>query len=100
MPRFIFTYHGGRHDMTQEEVTDGRQRWMDWMKDLGDRAVEPNNPLKAPEFVGPGKDEITPMMGYSVIEAASAAEAGTLADGCPFLDMGGTIMVAEIVQMD
>ncbi|MGZ9808863.1 hypothetical protein ACXN5S_00185 [Pseudoroseicyclus sp. H15] len=98
MPRFIFTYHGGRKDMTPEEVSEGRQRWMDWIADLGESAVEPNNPLKAPRLVGDDQG-ITPMMGYTVIRAGDAAEAEEMAEGCPFLDMGGTIMVAEILEM-
>jgi len=39
------------------------------------------------------------MSGYSIIEAASIEEATTIAKACPFLDIGGTIEVSELMVM-
>ena len=40
-----------------------------------------------------------PLTGYSIISAANLDEAITLAQGCPVLEGGGSVEVAEAVDM-
>ena len=105
MANFMIIYHGSGNmgSMTQDEGMAHRGKWMDWVKSLGKAVVSPGQPLKgntmlsssgasAPE----GDHKIS---GYAVIEAVDMAAALEMAKGDPFLDMGGSIEVAEMVVM-
>jgi hypothetical protein len=39
------------------------------------------------------------MSGYTIIEAESMEVALSIAKSCPFLDIGGSLEVSELVQM-
>ena len=39
------------------------------------------------------------MSGYTIIKAASMAEAMKVAKDCPFLEVGGTPEISELMQM-
>lgn len=97
MKDYLIGYFGGNHDMTPEEGQAHRAKWMEWVAGLGDRAIVPGQPLANTEQIGPGVD--VPMMGYAVVRAASIDEAREIANSDPFLSMGGTIQLSELVRM-
>lgn len=96
MPQFIMTYHGGSKPATPEEGQAHRQRYMEWIGGLD--AVVPQQPLKDSEVLG--SKEITPMIGYSIINAADMDAARAIAQSCPFLDMNDSAMqLSELMVM-
>ena len=76
---------------------------MDWLSSLADSVVSPANPLKNTSTVNPD-GTVTPggtttMSGYTIVEAESMEAALSMAKGCPFLDIGGTLEVSELIEM-
>lgn len=78
-------------------------KYMDWLASLGDSAVSPANPLKNTRTVDPdgtvSTGGTTSMSGFTIIEADSMEAALLIAKGCPFLDIGGSLEVSELIQM-
>ena len=88
MPQFIMTYHGGSQPKTPEEGQAHMERYMQWIGSLD--AVVPQQPLKDTQTLG--TKEITPMMGYTIINAADMEAAKAIAEACPFLEMDNSAM--------
>jgi len=65
--------------------------------------VSPANPIKETRTVNPDgtvtKASATKMSGYTVLKAESLEAALTIAKGCPFLEIGGSLEVSELKQM-
>ena len=40
------------------------------------------------------------MSGFTIIEADSMEQVLTIAKDCPFLDIGGSLEVSELIQME
>ncbi len=103
MAQFILTYLGGDRPETQEAGQRHMQEFMAWVKGLGDAAISPMNPMGKSGFVsrsGVTEDWPHPKMnGYTIIEASDKAAAIAAAQTCPFLDIGGTMEVAELINM-
>ena len=70
---------------------------------MGDSAVSPVNPLKNTNTVNPDgtvtTGSTTSMSGYTIIETDSMEAALSIAKACPFLDIGGSHEVSELVEM-
>ncbi len=70
---------------------------------MGDAAVSPANPLKNTNTVNPdgsvSSGITSTMSGYTVIEVDSMDRALDIAKTCPFLDIGGSLEVSELMQM-
>lgn len=104
MAEFIIIYHGGGNKpMTPEEGQAHRGKWMEWIKGLGDAVVNPGQPLKGNQILSSdgvadadGSDKVT---GFAVVKANDLDAAMQIAKGDPFMNMGGTIEVAEMVNM-
>lgn len=97
MAEYIIGYFGGNKPASPEEGQAQRQKWMAWIESLGDKVVNPGQPLMGTELIGPGID--VPMTGYAVVRADSKDEALEIAKADPFLEMGGTIQVSEMMKM-
>lgn len=103
MPKFVFAYHGGSMPETPEEGAKEMERWQSWLGSMGDDAVDFGNP------VGPSKTVsaenvvdnggANPLSGYSLVNAPNMDAAVELAKGCPALQNGGTVEVAEAMDM-
>lgn len=104
MPRFILTYLGGNHPQSKEDGQKHMQDFMTWVKSLGESAISPMNPVGTSSFVssnGATEDWPHPKLGgYTVIEAADKSAAIAMATSCPFLSIGGTMEVAELINMN
>lgn len=97
MPHFILTYHGGGQPTTPQEGKAHMARHMAWIGKLD--VVVGQQPLKNTQILGP--DQIgTPMMGYTIINAAHIDEARAAAQTSPFLEMDNASMqVSELIVM-
>ena len=103
MPNYIMAYHGGRKPESPEEGAKHMGKWKAWVGGLGDAAVNPGTPLGKSMTVsadgvsdGSGPDA---MSGFSVVSADGMDVALEMAKACPFLDTGGTLEVAEMMEM-
>jgi hypothetical protein len=103
MPNFIIAYHGGEKPETKEAGAAQMAKWKAWVDDLGDACVNPGTPLgqsRIVSAVGISDDGgPNPMSGFSVVMAADIDAALEMAKRCPFLDIGGTLEVAEMMEM-
>jgi hypothetical protein len=104
MPKYVFAYHGGKMAETPDEQAKVMDAWTSWFGSLGGAVVDGGNPTGASKTVGAGGATTdgggaNPLSGYSLISADSLDAAATLAKGCPILDAGGTVEVAEAIEM-
>lgn len=103
MPSYIMTYFGGAQPETPEAGQKHFAKYQEWMVSLGEAVVSPMNPFRDTVTINPdGSTETgsrTANTGYTLLEAQSMDEAVGMVTGCPFLDIGGTLEVSELVQM-
>jgi len=104
MSKYLFVYHGGSMPESDEEAAKVMQAWMDWLKSMGDDAVDPGNPVGMSATVHPDKSVTNdggsnPVSGYGIISATDLDDAYDKAKGCPILDAGGTVEVAQIHEI-
>ncbi len=104
MPQYFISYLGGDKPASPEEGKRHFSKYHAWLSSLGDSAVSPANPLKSTSTVNPD-GSVTPggttsMSGFTIIEADSMDAALSIAKACPFLDIGGSLEVSELIQMD
>ena len=103
MPQYMITYLGGDQPSSPEEGKRQYAKYKEWLSLLGDSAVSPANPFKNTSTVNSDgtvtTGSTTSMSGYTIIEADSIEAALEIAKACPFLDIGGSLEVSELVQM-
>lgn len=104
MPKYVLAYHGGSMPETDEEKAKVMQAWGAWMGSLGDDLVDPGNPVGQSATVN-ADGSVTqngganPLSGYSLLNAPSQEAAIKAASGCPILESGGTVEVAETFEI-
>jgi hypothetical protein len=104
MAKYLFVYHGGSHPTSQAEVKRVMDAWGSWFGSMGAAVIDGGNPVGKSSTVrsdGSIADNggANPASGYSLIEAATLADAHKKAKGCPILAAGGSIEVAEALDM-
>ena len=103
MAQYMITYLGGNHPSTPEEGAQHFAKYKEWLASLGAAAVSPANPLKDTQTVSPdgsvSAGGSSTMSGYTLVEADSMDAALDMAKACPFLDLGGSLEVSELMQM-
>ena len=103
MAQYVFVYLGGDRPASPEEGKQHFARYQEWLASLGDSAVSPMNPLKNTSTVSPdgvvATGSTTAMSGYTVVEAETMDAALEMAKTCPFLQIGGSLEVSELMQM-
>jgi hypothetical protein len=103
MAQYMITYLGGNTPATPEEGKRHMEKYMAWLADLGDAAVSPANPLGGTQTIHPdgsvSDGSSVSMSGFTVIEADSIDAALSTAKTCPFLDIGGSLEVSELMKM-
>jgi hypothetical protein len=104
MAKYALIFHGGGVPETEEEGAAVMAAWGTWMEGLGAALTDPGNAFGNSTTVGsdgstsPGGGA-NPASGYSLLEADSLEAAVTLAKGCPILSAGGSVEVAETIDM-
>lgn len=78
--------------------------WGAWFGALGSAVVDAGNPVGKSSTVKSDGSLVdgggaNPLSGYSLIEASSLADAHAKAKGCPILKAGGTIEIAQAMDM-
>jgi len=103
MSQYIFTYLGGDQPSSLEEGKQHYAKYKEWLFSLGDSAVSPANPFKNTSTVNSNgtvtTGSTTSMSGFTIIEADSMEATLEIAKACPFLDIGGSLEVSELVQV-
>lgn len=104
MPKFLLVYHGGEMPDDPKEVEAEMMRWKTWLDNLGGDVVDPGNPVGMSKTIY--ADKVTddggsnPVSGYGIVNASSIEDAIVKGKGCPHLRSGGTIEVAEIIELE
>ena len=103
MAQFMITYLGGDKPAAPDEGQQHMAKYMAWLSSLGESAVSPANPLKNTTIVNSDgsvtSGSKTSMSGYTIVEAVSMDAALAIAKACPFLEIGGSLEVSELIQM-
>lgn len=99
MPKYVFAYHGGKKPETPEEGEAVMAKWGAWFEAMGAAIIDGGNPVGPSMTVSSAgvadNGGANPISGYSLISAKSMEEAAAHAEGCPILESGGTVEVAE-----
>jgi hypothetical protein len=105
MPQYLYIYRGDASQIpsTPEDQEAAMKAWGNWMAGLGDRLVNPGEPVGMSKLVTENgvTDQVPhPTFGFSIVEAASIEEACEMAKGNPMVTgENGGVEVAEIVPM-
>ena len=103
MAQYIITHLGGNQPSSTEEGKQHFAKYKEWLSSLGDSAVSPANPFRDTRTVNSDgtvtTGSTTSMSGYTIIEVESMEAALAIAKACPFLDIGGSLEVSELMQM-
>jgi hypothetical protein len=103
MSKYLLLYHGGSQPASPAEGEKVMAAWNTWMGSLGSSLVDGGNPTGNTKTIasngGVSNGGGNPATGYSILEAGDAYAAVKLAKGCPHLQTGGTIEVAEIMPL-
>ena len=104
MAKYLFAYHGGGHPASEAEVKQVMDAWGKWFGSLGAAVIDGGNPVGQSSTVKSDGSLVNggganPVSGYSLIEASSLEDAHQKAKGCPLLKAGGTIEIAQAMDM-
>ena len=104
MAKFLFVYHGGKPASNPAEIKAQMDAWGAWFGSMGAAVIDGGNPVGPSSTVKSDGALVeggsaNPATGYSLIEASSLADAHKKATGCPLLKAGGTIEIAQAMDM-
>jgi hypothetical protein len=104
MAKYLFVYHGGGKPSSPAEGKKAMDAWGAWFGSMGAAVIDGGNPVGKSSTVRADGSLVdgggtNPVSGYSLIEASSLTEAHTKAKGCPLLAAGGTIEIAQAMDM-
>lgn len=104
MAKYLFVYHGGDHPETEEETAKVLDDWGQWMGSMGAAVIDGGNPVGMSSTVHPDGSVTdnggsNPATGYGLFEATDLDDALAKARGCPILEAGGSVELAEAIDM-
>lgn len=111
MSEFVFLYRGGERQQSPEQMQQQMQKWVTWMKDLGEKGQikDPGHPLEPGGKVVAGKQKVVTdgpyaeskdlVGGYTLVEARDLAHAAEISTGCPIFELGGLVEVRPVMNM-
>ncbi len=103
MPKYMYIYHGGQRPESPEEGERVMAAWRDWMGGIGDNLVDGGHPAGMSKTVsssGVADDGgANPVSGYTLVQANDMDQALGWAKNCPIIDDGGSVEVAEAMEM-
>ncbi len=111
MSEFMYLFRGGDPSGSPEVMERQMQRWLSWIKELGDKGhFKTGQPLERTGKVVSGKQKaITdgPYLeakdlvgGYMVVEATDLNKAVELSNACPIFETGGFVEVRPVMEME
>ncbi len=100
MANYLLAYHGGRMETDPAARKKVMDAWGKWFQEVGAALVDGGNPVAKAKTVGRNGavsdgGGSNPVSGYSLVKADSLDAAVKLAKGCPVIQSGGSIEVAE-----
>ena len=104
MSKYLFVFHGGKPPTNPDDVKKTMDAWGAWYGSMGAAVIDGGNPVgKSSTVMTDGSlasnGGTNPASGYSLIEASSLEDAHKKAKGCPILKSGGTIEIAQTMDM-
>ena len=111
MSEFLFLYRGGETDRSPERMQQTMQKWMSWLKELGEKGhiKDQGQPLeRAGKLVkgrqktvtdGPFAEAKDVVGGYTLVEARDLDQAVELSKGCPIFETEGAVEVRPVMKM-
>lgn len=104
MPKFILAYHGGGMPESPEDQAKTMEAWGAYYGAIGENLADGGAPVGMSKTVtadGSVEDNggSNPLSGYTVVNADNIEAACEMAKKCPIRDMGGSIEVAECMEM-
>jgi hypothetical protein len=111
MSEFLYLYRGGERAGSPAEMQQQMQRWMTWLKDLGEKGFvkDPGQPLEREGKLVAGKQKTVTdgpyaekdlVGGYTIVQAKDIAQAVELSRGCPIFEYGGLVEVRPVAKMN
>ena len=103
MAKYLFVYHGAKAP-SKEDIKATMDAWGAWFGSLGSAVIDGGNPVGVSSTIRADGSLVSggganPASGYSLIEASSLEDAHTKAKGCPLLKAGGSIEIAQAMDM-
>jgi len=111
MSEYVFLYRGGEAGRSPERMQQMMQKWMAWLKELGEKGhiKDQGQPLeRAGKLVkgkqktvidGPFAEAKDVVGGYTLIEARDLEHAVELSKGCPIFEVEGAVEVRPVMKM-
>jgi hypothetical protein len=117
MSEFVLLYRSSQEAHKEvmgspERAQQTMTKWRAWFKEMTDKGQlkSTGQPLeRAGKVVGGKKKTVTDgpyaeakdvIGGYSIIDARDLEQAAQIAAGCPVLDVGGSVEVRPVMQMN
>lgn len=109
---FLFLYRGGEDGRTPERMQQMMQKWMTWLKQLGEQGhlKDQGQPLeRAGKLVkgkhktvtdGPFAEVKDVVGGYTLIQARDLEQAVELSKGCPIFELDGAVEVRPVMKLN
>ncbi len=103
MNQYIITYFGGDQPSNPDEGRKHFAKYQAWLNTLGDAVIKPMVPFNNNHTINTDgsvtSGSAVSMSGHTIIQADSIEAAIALTKQCPFLDINGTLEIAEVVQL-
>ena len=104
MSKYLFVYHGGSMPESEAEQAAVMDAWGQWFGSMGSAVIDGGNPVGSSSTVQSDGSVVNngganPAGGYSLIEASDVEDAIAKAKGCPALASGGSVELAEAIDM-
>ncbi len=103
MPKYILAYHGGGMPEGEEAQAAAMAAWGKFYEDMGPAIADGGAPVGLSKTVTAAGVEdsggANPLSGYTLVTADTIEAAWEMAKGCPILKDGGTVEVAQAIEM-
>lgn len=103
MTKYVFAYHGGKTPETPEEGKRVMAAWETWFENMGAAVADPGHPVGQSKTVSAAgvadNGGANPLTGVTFVNADTFEAACDFAKGCPIIDSGGTVEVAEVINI-
>jgi hypothetical protein len=112
MSEFAYLFRGGAAPASPELGQQRMQKWVTWMKELGQNGhlKDPGHPLDSQGKMvkgyaksvtdGPYAETKDIVGGYLVIEAKDLDHAAEIAKDCPIFEAGGMVEIRPIMKLN